>query len=136
MKNKEKEKIINAYNALLKKLETDGFVEKDTFLGTKRLIEIPEEIFIELEPFFNAIIEKKFRIGDIELVTKHDSGVNYFFGESVVGIEILLPIVEFLVDLQKMIEHITSNPYTKITYKDLHRYDSNYPKEVKDANNK
>lgn len=136
MINDEKEKIIDAYNALLKKLETDGFVERDTILGTKRLIEIPKEIFIELEPFFNAIVEKKFHIGDVELVTKRDSGVNFLFGESIVGIEILIPIIEFLVDLQTMIEDITGNPYTKITYKDLHRYNSYKQKEVKDANNK
>ena len=107
MKNKEKEKIIDAYNALLKKLETDGFVERDTILGTKRLIEIPKEIFIELEPFFNAIVEKKFHVGDVELVTKRGSGVNFLFGENIVGIEILVPIMEFLVDLQAVIEDIT-----------------------------
>lgn len=110
MRLREKQKIVDAYNNLIKRLEEVGLEEIDGFLGKEQVLKISKNDYKVLEPFLNADITRKYKIGEVELISREKIALGVYEFPNGVGLLIHYPINQFISDLQNMIFHVVQNP--------------------------
>ena len=110
MRLREKQKLADAYNNLLKRLNEVGLEEIDGFLGKKQVLKISENDYKILKPFLNAYIEKHYKINEVELVSKERMAIGIYQYKDWIGLDVHYPINQFLCDLENMVTHVVQNP--------------------------
>ena len=110
MRMREKQKIADAYNNLLKTLCDVGFEEIDGFLGKEQVLKISENDYKLLKPFLNAYIERRYKIGEVEVVSKQNMAVGIYQYKDCIGLEVHGSINQFLGDLENMVSYVVQNP--------------------------
>lgn len=110
MRLREKQKIADAYNNLLKRLNEVGLEEIDGILGKEQVLKISENDYEILKPFLNAYIERHYKINDVELVSKERMPIGIYQSKDWIGLNVHGPINQFLCDLENIVTHIVQDP--------------------------